>query len=423
MKTLTHQILARAAGRPVTTGEEVWARVDLAVMHDSSGPRRIADTFAAVGGKLWDAEKVVLATDHFTPPANVRHAVILQKAREWARTYRLPHFFDEEGILHNLLLERGFVKPGMLVVGADSHICTVGAHGAMTVGVGSTELAVVLATGEIWLTVPEVVLVYWDGSLPPGTAARDMTMYLLGQLKADFALDRAVEFGGPAISGLNADERAVFTNQGVEMGAVSASILPSEELLAEWAARGIEPVVPLSPVPDESGYEKVYRLNAADVKPLVACPPNVDQVQPAETLGDVKLDRAYIGSCAGGKTADFMLAASVLKGRKVSIPTTAVPATRQVYETCLRNGTLETLAAAGVTIHGPGCGACSGFHSGLLGPGERCISTTTRNFPGRMGDRTAELYLASALTVAASAVAGRITDPRELLEQKGEAAS
>ena len=418
--TLTEQILARAAGRTVTPGDEVWARVDLAVMHDSSGPRRIAPVLAEVGNRIWDPSRVVVATDHFTPAANVRHAAILRQTRQWAKEFGIGRFFDEAGILHNLLLEKGIVTPGMLVVGADSHICTVGVHGAFTVGVGSTELAMVLATGEIWLEVPRTVLIRLEGERPAWITARDITMTILGRLKADFALDRAVEFDGTALSSLSMDERTVLTNQGVEMGAVAAMVVPDARTYEYMSRLQARPAMDLNR-PDPSGYEQVHTFDVGEMVPMVACPPRVDQTRPAAELGDVALDRAYLGSCAGGKLADLQAAAALLKGRRVSIPLTVVPATRQVYEEALRTGVLETLLAAGATIHAPGCGACAGLHSGLLGPQERCITTATRNFPGRMGDPTAEIYLASPLTVAASAVAGRIADPREYLGKEAAA--
>src|SRR5690606_17335277 len=306
--TLTEQILARAAGRPVAPGDEEWARVALAVMHDSSGPRRIAPVLAEVGTRIWDKARVAVATDHFTPAANVRHAAILRQTRQWAKQFGIGRFFDEIGILHNVLLERAMVTPGMLVVGADSHICTVGVHGALTIGVGSTELAMVLATGEIWLEVPRTVLVEIEGELPPWLTARDITMTMLGRLRADFALDRAVEFSGSALKALSMDERAVLTNQGVEMGAVSAMVVPDERTYAYVEERGGRPAMELTP-PGRDAYEHIFTFDVAEMAPMVACPPRVDTTRPVTELEGLELDRAYIGSCAGGKLADQQAAA------------------------------------------------------------------------------------------------------------------
>ncbi|MDR7521932.1 MAG: aconitase/3-isopropylmalate dehydratase large subunit family protein [Armatimonadota bacterium] len=413
--TLTEKIIARAAGLPsVTPGDEVWAGVDLAAMHDSSGPRRIAPTLERLGGRLWDRSRIVLAVDHFTPPANLRHAEILATTRAWAREAGLPHFFDSVGVMHNLLLEQGLAKPGTLIVGADSHTVTAGAVGAVAVGVGATELATVLATGQIWLRVPPTVLIRFDDAMPEYLTARDLAMAVLRELRADFAIYRAVEYAGQAVDALDLDERAVLANQAVEMGAKNGIIPPSGPVLRrfdrEVSATGL-------PVAGDPGcaHESVYTFRLSSVPPLVAAPPDVDHVMPVQEAAGLCLDRAYIGSCAGGKAKDLREAARVLRGKRVRIPLTITPATQQVVAETLRDGTLQALIEAGAVIQAPGCGACAGLHSGLLGPKERCVATVTRNYPGRMGDPTAEIYLASPLTVAASALAGRLTDPREVL--------
>ncbi|MCS7236402.1 MAG: aconitase/3-isopropylmalate dehydratase large subunit family protein [Armatimonadota bacterium] len=406
--TLTERILARAAGQStVRPGDEVWARVDLAVMHDSSGPRRIAPVLQRLGGRIWDPNRVVLAIDHFTPPATLTHVEILTMTRAWARERQLPLFFDSEGILHNLLLERGLARPGTLVVGADSHTCTAGAVGAVAVGVGATELATVLVTGEIWLRVPPTVLIRFEGTIPPYLTARDLAMAVLGSLKADFAIYRAVEYTGEAVESMSLDERAVLTNQAVEMGAKNGIVPPPEQ---QWPGAGVS----LAPsAPEEC--EAVHTFHVRELAPMVAAPPRVDEVRPVAHLQGLPLDRAYIGSCVGGKAEDLRLAARVLRGRRVRIPLTVTPATQEVVRACLADGTLQALVEAGAIVQAPGCGACAGLHSGLLGPGERCVATVTRNTPGRMGHRSAEVYLASALTVAASALTGQLTDPREVL--------
>jgi homoaconitase/3-isopropylmalate dehydratase large subunit len=362
---------------------------------------------------VWDPGRVVLAIDHFTPPATLAHAEIVGLTRAWALARRLPHFFDAVGVMHNLLLEEGLARPGMLIVGADSHTCTAGAVGAVAVGVGATELATVLVTGEVWLRVPHTVLIRFDGPLPPYLTARDLAMAVLQSLRADFAIYRAVEYAGEAVEGLGLDERAVLTNQAVEMGAKNGIVppLPDDAAGAEATARE---AVDLSPSPPEA-CEAVHVFRVADVPPLVAIPPAVDQVRPVAALEGTTLDRAYIGSCAGGKAEDLRLAARVLRGRRSRVPLVVTPATQRVVRACLADGTLQALVEAGAVLQAPGCGACAGLHSGLLGPGERCVATVTRNTPGRMGHRSAEIYLASPLTVAASALTGRLTDPREVL--------
>lgn len=413
--TLTEKIIARAAGRDhVRPGEEVWASVDLAAMHDSSGPRRIAGTLDRLGGRLWDPQKIVLAIDHFAPAASQRHAEIVKLTRDWARDRALPHFFDSVGVMHNLLLEEGLVLPGLLIVGADSHTVTAGAAGALAVGVGATELATVLVTGQIWLRVPPTVLIRFEDALPPYLTARDMAMEVLRRLRADFAIYKAVEFAGPAVEALDLDERAVLANQAIEMGAKNGIVPPSGALLEQWAPRVRAAGLPVSG-DGGAAYEVVHSFSMVGSPPLVAAPPSVDNVVPIGDVAGTLLDRVYIGSCVGGKAADLRAAARVLKGRTARLPLQVTPATKRVLEEALRDGTLPTLLEAGAVLQAPGCGACAGLHSGLLGPNERCLSTVTRNFPGRMGDSSAEIYLASPLTAAASAVTGRITDPREFL--------
>lgn len=413
--TLTERIIARAAGAPqVRPGDEVWAAVDLAAMHDSSGPRRIAGTLERLGGRLWDPQRIMLAIDHFAPAANQRHAEIVKLTRDWARERALPHFFDSVGVMHNLLLEEGLAAPGMLIVGADSHTVTAGAAGALAVGVGATELATVLVTGQIWLRVPPTVRFRFDGALPGYLTARDMAMEVLRRWGSDFAIYKAVEFDGPAVEALDLDERAVLANQAIEMGAKNGIVPPSGAVLAQFGAHARAEGRPLAGDPG-APYEAVHEISMAGSAPLVAAPPSVDNVVPAGDLGGVELDRVYIGSCVGGKAADLRAAARVLRGRRTRLPLQITPATRRVMEETLRDGTLQTLLASGAIIQAPGCGACAGLHSGLLGAKERCLGTVTRNVPGRMGDPTAEIYLASPLTAAASAVAGRITDPREFL--------
>lgn len=414
--TITEKIIARAAGlTEVTPGDEVWAEVDLAIMNDSSGPRRIAPKLAQLGGKVWDINKVVLATDHFIPAANMRHADILDKSRHWAAEYHLPHFYDFQGVLHNLVLEKFHALPGMLVVGADSHSVMAGAVGAVAVGISSTELTSILATGQIWLRVPPTVRIVLEGTLPRGITMRDLTMRILAELGSDFALYKAVEFSGPAALRLSLEDRAVLANQSIEMGAKNGIVVPDESLLAEIAASGIELPYGVPSSDADCQVEASHTFDLSATEPRVACPHTVDNVRHVTELEGMKIDRIYIGSCVGGKLADLMAAAEVLRGRRIKIPTLVTPATQQIYRTCLENGTLQTLVNAGAVIQAPGCGACAGLHSGVLGPGERCLATVTRNFRGRMGDPSAEIYLASPYTAAAAAVEGRIVDPRRYL--------
>ena len=395
-QTLTERILARAAGRAdVRPGDEIWATADRMIMNDSSGPRRLAGLVDELGG-LWDRSRVVVASDHFVPAANLRHASILRTTRDWARREEIGAFYEYEGILHNLVLEHGLAASGELVVGADSHSTTAGAAGAIAVAVGSTELATVLATGQVWLRVPESVRIDIDGVLPSFTAVRDVTMRLFADLGGAFGLQRAIEIGGSWTAHASAEERLVLANQGCEMGAHNA-------------------VVENGQAPDrDARYVLRHHIDAASVVPMVACHPSPANVRPASEVGET-VDMAWIGSCAGGRREDLESAALVLRGRKVAVPLLVTPATRAIYRACLASGALEALTDAGATVLPPGCGACAGVHGGVQGDGDRVIATATRNFPGRMGSREASVFLGSAHTVAASALVGRIVDPRDVL--------
>lgn len=414
--TITENIIARAAGlSEVTPGDEVWADVDLVMMNDTSGPRRMAPKLDQLGGEVWDIEKVVLATDHFIPAANMRHAEILDKTRRWANEHQMPHFYDFQGVLHNLILEDFLARPGMLIAGADSHSVTAGAVGAVAVGISSTELATILATGQIWMRVPPTVRIVLEGALPKGVTMRDLSMRILADLGSDFGLNKAVEFTGPALASLSLEDRSVLANQSIEMGAANGIVVPDETLLAELAAADVELPDPVPNSDEDCQIEATHTFDLSALEPQVACPHDVDNVRDVTELTGTKIDQVYVGSCVGGKMSDLMAFAQVLRGRRVKIPTTVTPATQHVYQTCLENGTLKALVEAGVTIQAPGCGACAGLHSGVLGSGERCMATVTRNYRGRMGDPGAEIYLASPYTVGAAAIEGRIADPRGYL--------
>lgn len=411
--TLTETILARASGQPfVAPGDEIWARADRMIMNDSSGPRRIAALVDELGGIL-DRERVVVVSDHFAPAASARHAEILKTTRLWARQKEVPAFFEYQGILHNLVLEKWLVQPGMLLVGADSHTVSAGAAAAVAVAVGSTELATVLATGEVWLRVPETMRIDLEGSLGPMVDLRDVTMHLLGELSIQYASYRAIEYGGSFVDELDVEQRMVLSNQGIEMGAKNAIVVPTAKLAEAMRAAGIEPAHALAAPDPGARYAERRTFQVGALAPLVAAHPSPDHVRPAAAV-DQAIDMAWIGSCVGGRGADLRAAARVLAGRKVRVPTLATPATSDVYRAALADGTLATLADAGVVINPPGCGACAGVHMGVQGSSDVVIATATRNFKGRMGSPEARVFIGSAYTVAASAVAGRVIDPREI---------
>jgi 3-isopropylmalate/(R)-2-methylmalate dehydratase large subunit len=411
--TVTEKIIARAAGlEAVRPGDEVWVRADLAVMNDSSGPRRIAPVIERFGGQLWDPERVVLVSDHFIPASSLRHADILKVTREWAHEKGLKHFYEYDGIMHNILLEKRLARPGTLLVGADSHTVTAGAAGLVAIPIGSNELATVLVTGEVWLRVPESVHIRLNGTLPQGVMARDINFLILGRLKSDFAMYRAVEFSGAVLGSLSLQERSVLSNGGIEMGAKNA-IVPADA--ATWADYDMPPEPWLEHDP-QAEFERVYEFEVADLEPQVATPHHVDNIAGISAVAGEPVTVAHIGSCVGAKLSDMRAAAKVLHGRCVRVPLIVTPATRDGYGEALRDGTLATLIAAGATIQAPGCGPCAAVHMGIMGPGERAIATITRNFRGRMGSTDSEIFLGSPLTVAASAVEGRLADPRPYLD-------
>lgn len=412
--TLTESILARASGNAqVRPGDEIWATADRVIMNDSSGPRRLGPLVDELGGMRYP-ERVVIASDHFIPAANVRHAEILKTTRTWAHSRGAGSFFEYEGILHSLVLERWLVRPGMLLVGADSHTTTAGAAGAVAVAVGSTELATVMASGQVWLRVPETIRIDLEGTLGDKIAIRDVTMRLLRDLGLRRATYKAIEIGGSFAESLDVGGRTVLANQGIEMGAKNALVVPSPALVAAMARAGISHDEPLPRPHPEARYLERHRLDVGALEPLVAAHPTPDHVASARELSDVRVDMAWIGSCAGGRIEDLREAASVLAGRKTRVPLLVTPSTKRVYEAALEDGTLAKLVQAGAIVNAPGCGACAGVHMGVQGPGDVVIATATRNFKGRMGSPDAKVFLGSAFTVAASALAGRVIDPREV---------
>ena len=411
--TLTEKVIARAAGaESVRAGDEVWVTADRMIMNDSSGPRRLAPLVEELGG-LWDPSRVVVASDHFVPAANVRHAEILKTTRDWATAGTVGGFYEYEGILHSLVLQEKLVHPGMLLVGADSHTGTAGAMGAVAVAVGSTELATVLATGQIWLRVPQTIGISLSGTLPHLVSMRDVTMRIIGDLGTTVASYKAVEYSGDFVEGLSLEQRMVLTNQGVALGAKNTVVIPTVAL--ENAMGEMSREVPSARPDAGAQYVQLHEYDVSTMEPLVALPPSPDNVAAPSELPPTPVDMAWLGSCVGGRLADLHSAAALLCDQRVRVPLLVTPATRAIYQRCVEDGTLATLVSAGATIMPPGCGACAGVHAGVQGPGDRVIATATRNFPGRMGSRDSETILGSAFTVAASALAGRVADPREVL--------
>lgn len=412
-KTVAEKILARKSGREsVTPGEIVWCGVDLAMVHDSSGPRRLGPMLERLGAQIWDPSKLVIATDHFVPANDQTEVEIARVTREFAHDRGIAKYHEAEGICHIVPLERGYVRPGMLFVGADSHSTTAGVMGAFAVPVGVTEMLGVLVTGEIWLKVPVTTRIEWTGPLADGCMAKDMVLKVLGEIGDDGATYHALEYGGDAVYALNFDERIVLTNMAIEHGA-KTGIIPPDELVFDLVGGACREDAAY-PDPDAT-YARVVRNRADELVPLVAYPGSPDNVAPATDARGEKIVQAYIGACTGAKYTDLAAVARVVKGRHVAdgIRFLIAPASKDVTRRAAESGVLATILEAGATLLPTGCGACAGLGHGILGKGERCISSTNRNYPGRMGHVEAEVFLASPATVAASAIAGTVADPRD----------
>jgi 3-isopropylmalate/(R)-2-methylmalate dehydratase large subunit len=363
-----------------------------------------------------DPDRLVLVADHYVPAQNVGAAEILETTRAFAAEFGIERFHEAQGIAHTLMVEKAYLRPGMLYVGGDSHTCTGGVLGCLALGMGSTDLFGVVATGRTWLRVPHTIRVEVDGALGPGVTAKDLILTIIGDRGMAGALYRVLEFGGPGIEAMGVEERSVLTNMCAEIGAKTGIIPADAVTVAYLAERGVD--VETGPVSDhDADYIDTWHYDASRVEPVIARPHRHDHVVPAGKISDGRVGRAYIGACTGAKHADLVMAAEVLRGRTVApgVLLQVAPASRAALAQAVDDGTLATLVEAGAHILSTGCGACPGIGSGVLGPGEVCISTTSRNARGRMGSPDSEVYLGSAYSVAAAAVAGEIIDPRDLL--------
>jgi 3-isopropylmalate/(R)-2-methylmalate dehydratase large subunit len=415
--TVAEKIIARAGNRDTVEPDEVlWVDVDLAMIHDSGGPRRIWPMLNDLGMGVLDPERLVLVADHYVPAQNVGAAQILETTRAFADEFGIERFHEAEGIAHTLMVEKAYLRPGMLYVGGDSHTCTGGVLGCLALGMGSTDLLGVVATGRTWLRVPHTIRVEVDGALRQGVTAKDLILTIIGDRGMAGGLYRVLEFGGPGIEAMDVEERSVLTNMCAEIGAKTGIIPADAVTVAYLAERGVD--VSTGPVSDDdAAYIETWHYDASEIEPVVARPHRHDDVVGAGTLDNTPVGRAYIGACTGAKHADLVMAAEVLRGRTVApgVLLQVAPASRAALAQAVDDGTLATLIEAGAHILSTGCGACPGIGSGVLAPGEVCISTTSRNARGRMGSPESQVYLGSAYSVAAAAVAGEIVDPRELI--------
>ena len=417
--TLAEKILARASRRDqVRAGEILSCHVDLAMMHDSSGPRRIAPKLEELGVDVWDPTKIVIITDHFVGEDDIHSIQIAELTRDWAAQRTLGGYHEAQGICHVVLPERGHLRPGMFVVGGDSHSTTGGAFGCFMTGMGATDMAGVLATGSTWMRVPETLRVVVDGVLPDGVAAKDVILFLCHSIGINGASYMAAEYTGSGVSAMAIDERMVLANMAVELGA-KCGIVAADDTTRDWlAATGID----VNDMDDwqsdgDAAVAKEIIISAADLAPQVAAPHSPENSAPVSSHAGTAIDQAYIGACTGAKLDDLRMVARIVDGRQIAekVRFFVAPASLRIAAEAERDGTLDTLRASGAKILHSACGACIGLGPARLGAGEVGISSSSRNFQGRMGDPSSETYLSSPYTVAASALTGCITDPRSYL--------
>lgn len=420
--TMAEKILARAAGKKeVFPGELINARIDMALGNDITAPVAINE-FRKIGiEKVFDRERIALIPDHFTPNKDIQSAEQVKLMRNFAREQGIVHYYEvgRMGIEHALLPELGLVLPGEVVVGADSHTCTYGALGAFATGVGSTDLAAVMATGELWFKVPPTIRVVFEGELPPWVSGKDLILYTIGQLGVDGARYAVLEFTGPAITALPMDARFSISNMAIEAGAKAGLIPPDAVTLRYLEDRAVRPYETVLGDEDAPVLQE-FHWDVENMEPQVSAPFSPANAQPISQLAGTEIDQVVIGSCTNGRIDDLRQAAALLKGRKVHprVRLIVIPATQAVYLQALREGLLEIFAEAEAAVSTPTCGPCLGGHMGILAEGEVAVATTNRNFVGRMGHRGSRVYLAGPAVAAASAVAGVIAHPLELGEVK-----
>jgi 3-isopropylmalate/(R)-2-methylmalate dehydratase large subunit len=412
---MAEKVFSQKVGRTVRPGEYLTVPIDGALLHEAFAFSGMKMMKAGVD-KVWDPKKVVVLFDHYVPAPTERMAAAHMMIRQLVDSAGIEYFYGErEGVGHQVMMEMGHVHPGALIVGTDSHTCTYGAPGVAATGIGTTEMAYVLARGELYFRVPETIRIELKDDLPPRVAPKDIILSIASRFGTEMALYQAIEYSGDGASNLSMDGRMTICNMSVELGAKFGFFEADERALDYLEGRLQDKPQPLAADPGAE-YKSTEEIELGNLEPLVACPHSVGNVKPAKELQGTTIQQAVLGSCTNGRIEDLQAAAEILKGHSVA-PSTRMyvyPASRRIYLEAVRTGLVEILSEAGAIICNPGCGPCFGAHLGLLGPGEAGISSTNRNFKGRMGSAEAEIYLASPATVAASAILGTITDPREV---------
>lgn len=409
------KLLAKKAGKQsVKTGEIVNCDIDMAGINDLY-LQTIRSFFEMGAKKVYDPSKVIMFLDHYAPASTIQQAQNQKEFREFCWDQGIELLMDiDQGVCHQVLADKGLAYPGEIVVITDSHTTTHGAFGAFGTGVGATDLATILVTGKLWFRVPEIVKINFEGVPPKGVYAKDMILHAIGKLGADFAVYKAVEFSGSALKHLSISERMAMCNMSTEMGAKTSYIQP-DEITMEFLEQKVTKEYEIFHTDEDFKYETEITFDISNLKPQIAAPFSVDNVFDINEFIGEEIDQAYLGSCTGGRADDIAIAAKILKDKKIASRTrfVIVPASKEVFLEAMKNGDVQTLVTAGATFVTPGCAACLGTHQGMLTSGERCITTTNRNFPGRMGEVSARIFLASPAAVACAALEGKIVDPTD----------
>ncbi|WP_157150384.1 3-isopropylmalate dehydratase large subunit [Brachyspira sp. SAP_772] len=414
--TITQKILAAHAGvDKVEAGELIMVKTDLVLGNDITSPVAINEFEKYGFNKVFDKEKIALVMDHFAPNKDIKAAEQCKQCRDFANKHDITHYYDvgDMGVEHALLPEKGLVAPGEVIIGADSHTCTYGAFGAFSTGVGSTDMAAAMATGKVWFKVPSAIKFNLKGKLKPNVSGKDVILHIIGMIGVDGALYKSMEFRGEGVSSLTMDDRACISNMAIEAGAKNG-IFEVDDKTIEFLKDIVKRDYTIFKADDDAVYEKEYDIDLSAIEPTVACPHLPENTKEAKELKDIKVDQVVIGSCTNGRLSDMAIAANILKGKKVAknVRCIIIPATQKVYKECIKLGYMDIFIDAGCAVSTPTCGPCLGGYMGILAHDEVAVTTTNRNFVGRMGDKTSKVYLASPATAAYSALTGYITEPK-----------
>ncbi|ACN83526.1 3-isopropylmalate dehydratase large subunit [Brachyspira hyodysenteriae] len=414
--TITQKILAAHAGvEKVEAGELIMVKTDLVLGNDITSPVAINEFEKYGFDKVFDKEKIALVMDHFAPNKDIKAAEQCKQCRDFANKYDISNYYDvgDMGVEHALLPEKGLVAPGEVIIGADSHTCTYGAFGAFSTGVGSTDMAAAMATGQVWFKVPSAIKFNLKGKLKPNVSGKDVILHIIGMIGVDGALYKSMEFRGEGVSSLTMDDRACIANMAIEAGAKNG-IFEVDDQTIEYLKDIVKRDYTVFKADDDAVYDKEYDIDLSLIEPTVACPHLPENTKEAKELKNIKVDQVVIGSCTNGRLSDMATAANILKGKKVAkgVRCIVIPATQKVYKECIKLGYMDIFIDAGCAVSTPTCGPCLGGYMGILAHDEVAVTTTNRNFVGRMGDKTSKVYLASPATAAYSAITGYITEPK-----------